>query len=60
MQPETKRPVGEATAIYHLHGARRSITNIGVGFREISIVRDRIVFPMSERMRNVWMAEWKP
>jgi Tol biopolymer transport system component len=58
LEPETKRPLGEATAIYHLHGARRSITNIGVGFREISVVRDRIVFPMSERTGNVWMAEW--
>jgi serine/threonine protein kinase len=58
LEPLTKRPLGEATDIYHLHGARRSITNIGVGFREISVARDRIVFPMGERTGNVWMAEW--
>jgi serine/threonine protein kinase/Tol biopolymer transport system component len=59
LDPVTKRPVGEAIAVHHLHGARRSVRYIPPGFAEISVARDRIVFPMAERTGNVWMAEWK-
>ena len=60
LEPSTKRPIGDPTAVHHMHGARRSITYIAPGFAEISVARDRIVFPMAERTGNIWMAEWKP
>jgi Tol biopolymer transport system component len=59
LDPVTKRPTGRSTAVHHLHGARRSIAYIPAGFVEISVARDRIVFPMAERTGNLWMAEWK-
>lgn len=59
LDPVTKRPVGRSTAVHHLHGARRSVAYIPPGFVEISVARDRIVFPMTERTGNLWMAEWK-
>jgi serine/threonine protein kinase/Tol biopolymer transport system component len=60
LDPETKRPLGEAKPVYHLHGARRSISSVPVSYLEISVARDKIVFPMGERTGNIWMAEWKP
>ena len=59
LDPQTKRPLGNPTAVYHMHGARRSIGYISPGFAEISVAPDRIVFPLGERTGNVWMAEWK-
>jgi Tol biopolymer transport system component len=59
LDPKTKRPLGEAKPVYHLHGARRSISSVPVGYLEISVSRDKIVFPMDERTGNIWMAEWK-
>jgi Tol biopolymer transport system component len=58
LQPESKRPVGDATVVFHLHGARRSVSYLSPGFVEISVANDRIVFTMSERTGNLWMAEW--
>ena len=43
-----------------MHSARRSIGHIAPGFAEISVARDRIVFPLAERTGNIWIAEWKP
>lgn len=51
-----KRPVGRATPIFHAHEARRSLANIGIGDLSISVARDKIVFNMSERTGNLWMA----
>jgi Tol biopolymer transport system component len=59
LDPQTKRPLGSPTAVYHMHGARRSIGYIPAGFAEISVAHDRIVIPLGERTGNVWMAEWK-
>ena len=60
LDPKTKRPLGEAEPVYHLHGARRSISSVPPSLLEISVARDKIVFPMGERTGNIWMAEWKP
>jgi Tol biopolymer transport system component len=59
LERETKRPVGEMNAVYHLHDARRSISNVRFSYVELSLTRDHIVFPMSERIGNVWMVEWQ-
>jgi Tol biopolymer transport system component len=59
LDAQTKQPLGEPKPVYHLHGARRSISNVPIPFLEISMARDKIVFPMGERTGNIWMAEWK-
>jgi Tol biopolymer transport system component len=59
LDPKTKRPVGEAKPVYHLHGASRSISGVPGSLLETSVARDKIVFPMSERSGNIWMVEWK-
>jgi streptogramin lyase len=41
-------------------GAIGKYDHITPGFAEISVSRDRIVFPLGERTGNIWMAEWKP
>jgi len=51
-----KRPVGPAIPIFDAHEARRSLANIGIGDLSISVARDKIVFNMSERTGNLWMA----
>lgn len=58
LDPETRRPLGEAKPVYHLHGTRRSISSVPPHFLEISVARNQIVFPMGERTGNIWMAEW--
>jgi serine/threonine protein kinase len=59
LDPATKRPVGEASDVYHSHSARRSLMNAGVRFLEISLARDKLVFNLGEITGNIWMAEWK-
>ncbi len=51
-----KRPVGPAIPIFHAHQARRSLANIGIGDLGISVAPDKIVFNISERTGNLWMA----
>ena len=48
----TKRSKGVPLAIFHSHSSRRSQGGLVVG-------RGRIVFEISERTANIWMAEWK-
>jgi Tol biopolymer transport system component len=60
LEPDTKLPLGEPTGVHHLHGARHSMSSVPIPYVEISVARDKIVFPMAERTGNVWMAEWKP
>jgi eukaryotic-like serine/threonine-protein kinase len=57
--PRTKQPLGEATGVYHLHGARRSILSLPPSYRDISVARDKVVFSMHERTGNIWMVEGK-
>jgi hypothetical protein len=59
LDPITKKPAGAATPVHHLHSARRSVAYMSPGFVELSVAGTRIVFPMTERTGNVWMAEWK-
>ena len=56
---KTKGPMGQPTAVYHLHSAARSTTYLSPGFVEISVAPNRIVLPLVERTGNIWMAEWK-
>jgi Tol biopolymer transport system component len=56
---DTKRPLADPQEVYHLHGTRRSIMSLPPAYREISVARDQVVFPMNERTGNIWMVEWK-
>jgi Tol biopolymer transport system component/predicted Ser/Thr protein kinase len=49
----TKRPVGSPLPIFHSHGARRTV------FSGISLGREKMVFDMTERTGNIWMAQSK-
>lgn len=57
LDPASKRPVGEAFAVYHLHSARRSPAYVRVGQGMLSLARNKLVFVMPERLGNVWIAE---
>jgi eukaryotic-like serine/threonine-protein kinase len=57
LEPMTKKPVGVPEAVQHLHSTRRSLSGVSIPFQEISVARDKIVFPMIERTGNIWMRE---
>jgi len=57
LDPATKRPVGAAFDVYHSHSTRTSLTNAGIHFLDISVIRDRMVFNLEERTGNIWMAD---
>jgi eukaryotic-like serine/threonine-protein kinase len=57
LNPAAKRPLGPAFSIFHAHEARRSLMNVGWGDLQISVARDKIVFNMSERSGNIWLAK---
>jgi Tol biopolymer transport system component/DNA-binding winged helix-turn-helix (wHTH) protein len=52
-----KRPLGSATAVFHAHARRRSLSNVGPGDLSISVARDKIVFNMGERTGDLWMMD---
>jgi len=55
LNPATKDLIGSPFAVFHAHGASRSMRGfvdpsaIGLG-----VARDRIVFPQAERLGNIW------
>jgi len=53
----TKKPAGPAFEVYPLHNARRSMMSVPVQSLEISVARDKMVFPLNERTGNIWLAE---
>jgi hypothetical protein len=58
LDPTTKRATGEATAILHLHTARRSLNDVrDTGIIGLSVTPDRIIFAMRERTGNIWMTK---
>jgi serine/threonine protein kinase/dipeptidyl aminopeptidase/acylaminoacyl peptidase len=54
LNPATKRPEGSPVPIYHSHGSRRSLLNVGLNLLEISVARDKIAFPLGEVTGNLW------
>lgn len=52
-----KHPLGPAIPVFHAHEARRSLLNVGVGDLQLSVARDKLVFNMSERSGNIWLAQ---
>jgi eukaryotic-like serine/threonine-protein kinase len=53
----TKKPVGAAFPVHHLHSGRRSLGNVLVMFQEFGVSTDKLVFPLSERTGNIWMID---
>jgi eukaryotic-like serine/threonine-protein kinase len=57
LDPATKRPAGEAFAVYHSHGRKHSMGNIHHWAVELSIARGKLVFNMGEARGNIWMVQ---
>jgi len=57
LDPGSKRPVGAAFPVYHLHSARRSPAYARVGQGSLTVARNKFVFVMPERLGNVWLVE---
>jgi hypothetical protein len=54
----SRRPVGAAFAVLHLHTARRSLSiSREIGAIGLSLSRDQLFFSMPERTGNVWIAQ---
>ena len=50
LDPDTKKPLGEAFAVYHSHSARLSLNNAGhERATGLSVAEDKIVFSQGER-----------
>jgi Tol biopolymer transport system component/predicted Ser/Thr protein kinase len=56
LDPQTKRPIGDAFAVRHFHTSRRSLMNVGFGPLETSVARAAIVFNLGEITGNLWRA----
>jgi hypothetical protein len=57
LDPATKRPVGEAFAVYHFHETRKAPNIIGAAAFGPAIGKDQITFSLLERSANIWIAE---
>jgi hypothetical protein len=59
LQPATKRPVGEPSAVLHFHHARRSLRAVGnnVGAIGLSVAKGRLVFALGDVTGNIWLRE---
>jgi len=54
LDPATKRPISAPFPIYHFHTSRLSMRNIGLGFLEIDVAKDKIVMALGELTGNIW------
>jgi eukaryotic-like serine/threonine-protein kinase len=60
LQPDTKRPIGDAFAVQHFHYPRQSLARVErADLIGLSAARGRLVFAMSELRGNIWMEERK-
>lgn len=57
VNPLTKRPSGDAVAVFHSHGTRLSLRNANQISRQMSVAMNRIVFNQGELTGNIWMTE---
>ncbi len=49
-----KLPVGKPAPVYHFHNSRLAMINVGTGFLEIDVARDKIVMGLGELTGNIW------
>ena len=54
LDPTTKRPLGPAFGVSHLHGRRRRLASSSFGY---GMAPDKLYFPVEETTGNIWLAE---
>jgi eukaryotic-like serine/threonine-protein kinase len=59
LNPETKRPAGDAFGVYHFHQARFSLSTLQLDQTGLAVARDRIVLAIGELTGNIWMGEFR-
>ena len=57
LHPVTKRPVGEAFAVYHFHETRKAPNILGTASFGPAVGRSQITFSLLEQSANIWIAE---
>jgi serine/threonine protein kinase len=58
LDPASKKPVGEAFAIFHFHNRRLNL-NLPAGNGTLGIAKNRIIFYGDEATGNIWVAKPK-
>jgi len=59
LDPTGKRPIGEASPVYHFHTNRLSLMHMYAPLLDLSVTRDKIVFNLIEINGNIWMARFR-
>jgi len=57
LHPVTRRPVGEAFAVYHFHETRKAPNVLSAADFGPAIGKNQITFSLREQSANIWMAE---
>jgi Tol biopolymer transport system component len=58
LDPATKQPAGNASAVRHFHNPRQSLARVDrPSLIGMSVARGRLIFAMSELTGNIWMEE---
>lgn len=60
LHPSSKRPVGDPYAVRHFHDLHLTMLSLSLAELQLSLARDKLVFPLAELRGNVWMMEPKP
>ncbi|HXN47480.1 MAG TPA: protein kinase [Bryobacteraceae bacterium] len=58
LDPISKRPIDEPSAVYHFHTNRLSLMHMSAPSLDLSLTRDKIVFNLIEFTGNIWMARY--
>lgn len=56
LEPATKRPQGPPFPIHHFHSTRLSMMNVFIGWLDIAVARDRVVFNLADQTGNIWIS----
>jgi eukaryotic-like serine/threonine-protein kinase len=59
LDPATKKPLGAAFAVHHMHGIRASMAEIPAHYAAISVGQGKVVMPLADLKGNVWLLEPK-
>jgi Tol biopolymer transport system component len=58
LDPATKKPVGGPEPVHHFHNARRSPIYNKSGQNSLAVARNKIALQVTERLGNIWLAEY--
>jgi hypothetical protein len=59
LDPQTKKPVGPAFVVFHMHGIRNSMNEIPTQYVSISVGQGKVAMPLADVKGNVWLLEPK-